>query len=194
MTRFHPGETVDEFLADLHWLGEPLPDWWMTCAFMSWMPQHVRQLLRASSQMDTMNVEQLLTRARAIMIDDGGCEVSAATSVGQPHLDTEVPSSIRYSGTVICYKCSGPNLMARNCTSRGVRKSTEIWPWTKVFNVIKLGTFHKSARETPKGRRRQHEPSSWSSEKLAIACCKSVHQQMRVHGSGGFWMFTDTGE
>ena len=124
-----PGETVDEFLAGLVWLvGEPLPDRWMTCAFMSGLPQHVRQLLRASSWMDTMNVEQLLTRARAIMTDDGGCEVSAAASVGQPHSDAEIPSSIQCSGTVICYKCSGPNHMARNCMARGVRQSTEIRP------------------------------------------------------------------
>ena len=38
-----PGETVDEFLADLHQLvREPLPDQWMTCAFMSGLTQHVR--------------------------------------------------------------------------------------------------------------------------------------------------------
>ena len=121
-----PGETVDKFLADLHRLvrlvGEPLPDRWMTCAFVSGLSQHDRQLLRASSRMDTMNVEQLLTRARAIMTDDGGCEVSAAASVEQPHSNAEVPSSIRCRGTVICYKCSGPNHVARNCTARGVTR------------------------------------------------------------------------
>ena len=113
-------------------VGEPLPDQWMTCAFMSRLP-HVRQLLRASSWRDAMNIEQLLTRVRAIMTDDGGCEVSAATSVGQPHSDAEVPYSIRRSGTVICYKCSGLNHMARNCTAGGLRQSMEIWLRTTVF-------------------------------------------------------------
>ena len=46
----HSRETVHEFLVDLHRLdqlaGEPLPDWWMTCAFTAELPQHVRKLLR----------------------------------------------------------------------------------------------------------------------------------------------------
>ena len=41
-----------------------------------------------------------------------------------------------------------------------------------VFDVIKLGTFHQNARETWKRRRHQCQPSSWASEKTAIACCK----------------------
>ena len=69
-------ETVDEFLADLHCLtqlvGEPLPECWMTCAFVSGLPQHVRQLLQASSRMETMTLEQLLTWARAVMTDNQG--------------------------------------------------------------------------------------------------------------------------
>ena len=120
------GETVDEFLADLHRLvrlvGEPLPDRRMTCAFVSGLPQHVTQLLRASSRMETINVEQLLTRVRTIITDDGGCKVSGAAFVEQPHSNAEVPSSIRRSGTVICYKCSGPNHVARNCSVGGVRR------------------------------------------------------------------------
>ena len=42
-----------------------------------------------------------------------------------------------------------------------------------VFDAIKLGTFHQSAREIPKGRRHQRQPSSQASEKPAITCCKS---------------------
>ena len=61
----HSGENVDDFLADLHrlvrFVGETLPDRWMTHAFVSGLPQHVRLLLRALSHMDTMNFEQLLT-------------------------------------------------------------------------------------------------------------------------------------
>ena len=127
------GEIVDKFLTDLHRLAwELLPDRWIVCAFVSGL-LHVRQLLRASSQMDAMNLEQFLTRAKAIMINDGGCEMSATASVGWPHSDAEVPSSIQHSGTVICYKCSGPNHMARNCMVGGVRWSTEIQLWTTVF-------------------------------------------------------------
>ena len=75
--RLRPGETV-EFLADFHWLtrlvGELLPDRWMTCTFVSGLPQHIRQFLRASTRMDAINVKHLLTRVRAIMAHDGGFE------------------------------------------------------------------------------------------------------------------------
>ena len=74
--RLRQNETVDEFLADLHRLtrlvGEPLPECWMTCAFASGLPQHIRQLLRASSRMETMTLEELLARARAFMTDNQG--------------------------------------------------------------------------------------------------------------------------
>ena len=48
------------------------------------------------------------------MTDDEGCQVSAATSVGQLHLDMEVPSAKPCSGTVNCCKCSVPSHIMRN--------------------------------------------------------------------------------
>lgn len=118
--RLRPGETVDEFLAEMHRLarlvGEPLPDRWMACAFVSGLPHHVRQLLKASSRMDDMNLEQILTRARAIMTDDEGCQVLAAASVELTRSEAEVPPAKPVSRTITCYKCSGPNHMAKNCT------------------------------------------------------------------------------
>ena len=53
--QLHPGETVDEFFAELQvlaWLvGGPLPERWLTCSFISGLPQHIKHLLRASSRM-----------------------------------------------------------------------------------------------------------------------------------------------
>ena len=74
--RLQQNVTVDEFLAYLHRLtrlvGEPLPEHWMICAFVSGLLQNVRQLLRASSRMQTMTLKQLLTRASTVMTDNQG--------------------------------------------------------------------------------------------------------------------------
>ena len=59
--------------------------------------------------MDAMNIEQLLTQSRAVMMDDEGYQVSAAASVWQPYFDAEVSPAKLRSGTIICYKCFGPN-------------------------------------------------------------------------------------
>ena len=63
--QLRPGEMVDEFFAELRrlaWLvGGPLPKCWLTYAFISGLLHHVKHLLRASSRVETMSAEQLLT-------------------------------------------------------------------------------------------------------------------------------------
>ena len=64
MRQLHPGETV-EFLGELKYLallvGGLLSERWMICTFISGLPQQVRQLLRASTRIDTMTLDQILT-------------------------------------------------------------------------------------------------------------------------------------
>ena len=50
----------------------------LACAFVAGLPEAVRQLLRASSWMDMLTLEQILARARAIMSDD--CNVVAVAN------------------------------------------------------------------------------------------------------------------
>ena len=76
---------VDKFFAELRRLarlvGGPLLECWLTCVFISGLPQHVRHLLCASSRMETMSAEQLLTRTRAVMTDnEGPAELTAASA------------------------------------------------------------------------------------------------------------------
>ena len=74
--QLRPDETVDKFFAELRRLarlvGGPLLERWLTFAFVSGLPQHVKHLLRASSRMETMSAELLLTRVRAVMTDNEG--------------------------------------------------------------------------------------------------------------------------
>ena len=54
-----------------------------------------------SSRMNAMNVEQLLIRVRAIMMDDVGCQVSADTYIGQLRFDEEFPPGKLRSGYLL---------------------------------------------------------------------------------------------
>ena len=111
------GETVDKFFAELRRLaqlvGGPLPERWLICAFVSGLPQHVKHLLRASSRMETMSAEQLLTRVRAVMTDNKGpAELAAAASASRTPSESKMRSDNR---KFACYRCGGPNHMARDC-------------------------------------------------------------------------------
>ena len=88
-----------------------MPERWFTCAFVSGLPQHVRHLLRASSKMETMSAEQLLTLTRAVMIDnEGSAELAAASAKRTPS-----ESKVRNDGKKFAYyRCGGPNHIAKD--------------------------------------------------------------------------------
>ena len=111
------GEAPEEFLADLFRLarsvGPEPPKEWITCAFISGLPQRAQELLRASSRMDTLPFDDIVSRARAILMDDGeavGLELAAVTQ--QPR---EVIQPAKQENCVVCHKCSGVNHMAKDC-------------------------------------------------------------------------------
>ena len=114
--KLRPGEMVDRFFAALQQLarlvGEPLPERWLTCAFISGLPQNVKHLLRASSRMETMSAEQLLTRAKAVMTNNEGPAELAAASTSRTPSESKMRSDDR---KFACYRCGGPNHMARDC-------------------------------------------------------------------------------
>ena len=94
-------KTVDGFLVDLHRLArlveEPLPECWMTCTFVSRLPQCVRQFLQASSRMETMTLEKLLTQARIVITDNQGQEelIFAAAQVSRSNIKASPQSDPR---------------------------------------------------------------------------------------------------
>lgn len=54
----------------------------MPFAFVSRLPEHVSRLLQASSRMDDMTCEQLLTRARVTLTEESE-EIPAAAQKGR---------------------------------------------------------------------------------------------------------------
>ena len=115
--KFQPGETPEEFLADLRRLarsvgGDP-PKEWIMCAFVSGLPKYVQELLQASARMDSLSLDEIVSRARAIMSDDGGYKTRSA-AVAQKS-QAEITQAAKSSSSVVCYKCSGINHLARDC-------------------------------------------------------------------------------
>ena len=113
--RLQHGETVDVFLAELRRLAVPfggLSDKMLACAFVAGLPDTATQLLRAGSRMDEMPIDQILTRARAVLADEVGvaAAVSAMTGAGA--------SVKRANSTLLCYQCNQPNHLARDCLLR----------------------------------------------------------------------------
>ena len=101
--KLQPGETVDVFMAELRKLATPLgglSDKVLSCAFVAGLPDAVRQLLRASCRMDTLSLEQLLARARAVMTEES--DVIAAARADVPR---SKKSTAAVSGPV-CFECN----------------------------------------------------------------------------------------
>ncbi|CDW58669.1 hypothetical protein TTRE_0000699301 [Trichuris trichiura] len=74
--RLRPGEAPDVFLADLRRLGSlagGMSESVLGCAFVTGLPEHAQDMLRAGVRMADLTLEQLLERARSLMrwVDDG---------------------------------------------------------------------------------------------------------------------------
>ena len=81
--RLKPGETVDVYLADLMRLAVPFGraiDHILECAFMAWLPDDISWLLWASTKLDKLGIDKLLTRAQNILKDTELVTAAARTT------------------------------------------------------------------------------------------------------------------
>lgn len=111
--RLGPGETVDVYMADLKKLATPFggaSDRILACAFLSGLPDEASRLLRASSRLTEIGLEELLARARNILKDDRELVSAAVDTLDSP------TKGLR------CYTCGGPNHFSRDCKS-GTRRT-----------------------------------------------------------------------
>jgi len=119
--KLQPAESVDVYLADLRRLATAfggVSDKALGCAFVSGLPEVVRQSLRASSRMEMMDVSEILQRARAILADEP-VAVGAVRAGGGASSLQRVTSTT--GGAASCYECGLPNHRARDCLARQSR-------------------------------------------------------------------------
>lgn len=144
--KLRPGETVDVYLAELRRLAVlfgGISEKGLTCAFIAGMPESVEELLRASSQVEDMHISEVLARARAIL-KKGPVTVEQAAAAQPTQRQTKesvTPTS--------CYKCGGPNHLARDCLLRQKpmqKKGTETKTSVLCYKCKKRGHM---ARECP---------------------------------------------
>ena len=107
-------ESVDVYVADLRRLvslvgqteAEPL----LKCAFVAGLPTSVSVQLKSVSVVESMNLQELISRARMIM--------STATSSGPCAAGRPIAAKSS-SSTVTCYACGGQGHIAKNCANEG---------------------------------------------------------------------------
>ena len=121
--RLQPAESVDVYLADLRRLATDfggVSDKALGCAFVSGLPDVVRQSLRASSRMENMDVSEILQRARAILADEPVAVGAVRVRGGATNLPRTTSTA---GGAAGCFECGLPNHRARDCLLRQSRSS-----------------------------------------------------------------------
>ena len=61
-----------------------MSDGGLACAFVAGLPDAIRLSLRAGSRLEKMNLSELLTRARAVMVEEDVSIAVAAVAEGRP--------------------------------------------------------------------------------------------------------------
>ena len=84
----------------------------MICMFIAGLPECIQELLRASARMNKLTLDEIITRARAIMANSGTQAVNRR-SCPAAHASTSQP--VKHGSDMICYKCSGINHFAKDC-------------------------------------------------------------------------------
>jgi hypothetical protein len=109
------GESVDVYLADLRRLvnlmGQTNADPLLRCAFVAGLPADVALQLKSTVDAESMNLAELVSKARAMLASKGDSAGYVCAGVRQDSKTSVRPDS----KAIQCYKCSGRGHMARDC-------------------------------------------------------------------------------
>ena len=105
-------ESVDEFYAALKKLSSlfgGVPDQTLKYAFVAGLPARTQELLRASADIDSIQTESMLSRARAVVNNE-----RVAATIDRSATE-KVPLPKPTEKSLYCFNCSGPNHLAKHC-------------------------------------------------------------------------------
>ena len=107
------GEAVDVYLADLRRLADlfgGMTDTGLACAFVAGLPESARHILRAGSRMESMDLGEILCRARAVLLEETRGAAAAGVALRPSCADRQDEAA-----AVTCRGCGQPNHYARDC-------------------------------------------------------------------------------
>ena len=136
------GETVDKFLMELQRLalliGEMPLECWIRSTFLNGLLHHVKGLLKSSTRMEVLSLQELLEKRKAILINE-----KASAIWGGPPCDN-CPTT-----TSTCFRCGSLNHLVRNCLTRnsGWNKNHEVCPAMLCYQCGKVGHLQRNCPE-----------------------------------------------
>ena len=125
--RLQPGESVDVFIAELEQLASlfgGMTEEGITCAFVTGLPDSVRQVLKAGARVDSLPLRELADRARAILRESEAVVAMATGSSGggggggRGRWGRGTAAEAGAGGRGPCYSCGEFTHYARACPSR----------------------------------------------------------------------------
>ncbi|KAG0728892.1 hypothetical protein GWK47_031514 [Chionoecetes opilio] len=145
--RLQDSESVDVYLADLRRLAAlfgGIPDNGLICAFVAGLPSSVSHILRAGSRLEDLDVTQVLSRARAVLVE-GGAGAGTTTPLdgsGRSHRTTPA------SASVVCHVCVTNRITTPVTVWLGAVGAVEAAATCVVSAVGSSATLLHRARET----------------------------------------------
>ena len=122
--KLNVNESVDVFMADLKRLSAlfgGMSDQGLACAFVAGLPETARQALRAGCRVESLQLSQLLARARAVLTDANDYGAAAVMTQHPPAAagTMRAGDGVRRKPTGRrCFVCDGANHLARDCLLR----------------------------------------------------------------------------
>jgi len=155
--RLRPDEPVDVYLAELKKLSSffgGVPEETLRCAFVAGLPDSVRQTLRAGSRIETMNIEGIVARARALLSEERGVACAVRS---QEHEF----AGAAFQRPIRCLECNMPNHIAKNCLLRGRGNSrSNARGRRRCFRCGDPGHLVSTCPENDEGGRASNAPHS----------------------------------